>query len=95
MVGGIFHTNQVSVGPSIQIGVLTTDVSVTRIAGLTLTAVHGISKVSQIVTTGILVALMASIKTRIARCAHLEKQEKEVQSEGFVIKVADTGNFQC
>lgn len=81
MVGGIFHTNQVSIGPPIQISVLATDVSITRIAWLTLTAVHGIGEVSQVVTTGILVALMASIETRIARCAHLENQREERLSQ--------------
>lgn len=77
MVGGIFHTDQVSVGPPIQISVLTTDVSVACIAGLTLTAVHGLGEMSEVVTTGILVALVASIETGIARCAHLWSREVE------------------
>lgn len=81
MVGGIFHTNQVSVGPSIQIGVLTADVSVACIAGLTFTAVHGIGEMSEVVTTGIFVALMASIETGITRCAHLESQEEDAHSQ--------------
>lgn len=81
MVGGVFHTNQVSVGPPIQISVLTADVTVARIAGFTLTAVHGIGEMSEVVTTGILVALMASIETGITRCAHLESQEEGAPSQ--------------
>lgn len=77
VVGGILHTDQVSVGPPIQIGVLATDVSVACVAGLALTAVHGIGEMSQVVTTGIFVAVVASIETGITRRAHLESQEEE------------------
>lgn len=77
VVGGILHTDQVSVGPPIQIGVLATDVSVACVAGLALTAVHGIGEMSQVVTTGIFVAVVASVETGITRRAHLESQEEE------------------
>lgn len=78
MVGGVLHTNQVSVGPSIQIGVLSTDMAITSIARLALTAVHGIGKVSEVVTAGIFVAVVASIEAGITRRAHLEGvKEKE------------------
>lgn len=74
VVGGVLYTNQGSVGPSIQICVLSTDVAVASIAGLALTAIHGISKVSEVVTAGIFVAVMASIETGITGCAHLESE---------------------
>lgn len=81
MVGGILHTDQVSVGPPIQIGVLATDVSVARVAGLALTAVHGVGKMSQVVTTGVFVAVVTSIETGITRRAHLERQEEDKGEE--------------
>lgn len=71
MVGGIFHTNQVSIGPSIQICVLSTDMAIASIARLALTAVHGISKMSKVVTAGVFVAIVASIKAGITGRAHL------------------------
>ena len=74
MVGGVLHTNQVSIGPSIQICVLPTDMAVASVAGLALAAEHGIGKVSEVVTAGIFVAVVASIQAGIARCAHLESE---------------------
>lgn len=72
VVGGILHTNQVSVGPSIQICVLSTDVAIASIAGFALAAEHGISKVAEVVTAGVFVAVVASIEAGIAGCTHLE-----------------------
>lgn len=46
--------------------------AVASIAGLALTAVHGICKVSEVVTAGVFVAVMASIKAGITGRAHLE-----------------------
>lgn len=71
VVGGIFHTNQVSIGPSIQICVLTTDMTIASISRLALAAVHGISKMSKVVTTGIFVAIVASIEAGVTGRAHL------------------------
>lgn len=75
MVGGVLHTDQVLVGPSVQVRVLTTDVSVSSIARLTLTAVHGVGKVSQVVTAGVLVAVVAPIQAGVTWCTHLEGEE--------------------
>lgn len=72
VVGGVLHTNQVSIGPPIQIGVLATDVSIACVARLALTAVHGVREMSQVVATGIFVAVVASIETGVAWRAHLE-----------------------
>lgn len=90
VVGGVLHTNQVSIGPSIQIRVLSTDMAIASIAGLALAPVHGIGKVSEVVTAGIFVAVMASIKAGITGCTHLE-------SEGGMhnlIKVSDQAGYE-
>lgn len=71
MIGSILHTQKFSIGPAIQICVFSTDVSIPSIARLALTAEHGICKMPQVVATGILIAVMASIKAGITRCAHL------------------------
>ena len=75
VVGGILHTHQISIGPSIQICVLSTDMAIASITRLALTAVHGISKVSEVVAAGIFVAVVASVKAGITRCAHLQIEE--------------------
>lgn len=77
VVGGILHTNQVSIWPSIQICVLSTDMAVASVTGLALTAVHGISEVSEVVATGIFVAVVASIEAGITGCAHLERVSEQ------------------
>lgn len=74
MVGGVLHTNQVSVGPSIQIRVLSADVAVASVAGLALAAVHGIGEVSEVVAAGVFVAVVASIEARVTGRAHLESR---------------------
>lgn len=73
MVGGVLHTNQVGVGPSIQICVLSTDMTIASITRPALTAEHGISEVSEVVAAGIFVAVVTSIEAGITRCAHLSE----------------------
>lgn len=77
MVGGVLHTNQVSIGPSIQICVLSTDMTVASIARLALATVHGIGKVSEVVTAGVFVAVMTSIEAGITGRAHLESKKRD------------------
>lgn len=72
MVGSILHTHKVSIRPAIQIRVLATDVSIPSVARLALTAEHGVCEMAQVVAAGILITVMASIKARITRCAHLQ-----------------------
>lgn len=59
--------------------------AIASIARLALTAVHGISKVSKVVTAGIFIALMASISAGIARSADLK--------ERMIRNQADSRNF--
>ena len=72
MIGGVLHTHQVSVGPSIQICVLTTNVAVAGISGLAVAAEHGVSELSQVVTAGVLVAVVTSVQAGVTWRAHLE-----------------------
>lgn len=72
VVGCVLHTNQVSVGPSIQICVLPADMAISSIARLALAAEHGICEVSKVVTAGVFVAVMTSIKAGITGRAHLQ-----------------------
>ena len=72
MIGGVLHTHQVSVGPSVQICVLAANVAVAGISGLAVAAEHGVGELSQVVTAGILVAVMTSIQAGITGRAHLE-----------------------
>ena len=71
VVGGVLHAHQVSVRPSVEIGVLPADVSVPGVARLALAAEHWVSKVSQVVTAGVLVAVVASVQARVAGRTHL------------------------
>lgn len=71
VVGGIGHAHQVFVGPSVQVRVFPADDAVARVAGLALTAVHGVAVVAQVAALGVLVAVMRPICAGVARLAHL------------------------
>lgn len=71
VIGSIRHTHKFSIRPAIKIGVLSTDVSISSIARLALTAEQGVGKLTQVVAASILITVMASIKAGITRCAHL------------------------
>lgn len=82
VIGSILHTHKVSIRPAIQICVLSTDVSIPSIARLALTAEHGVCEMTQVVAACVLIAVMASIKAGITRCAHL--QIEQVKSPIYV-----------
>lgn len=71
VVGGVLHTDQVWIGPAIEIRVLSTDMAVASIARLAFTTVHGIGEVSKVVTACIFIALVASVEAGITRSADL------------------------
>lgn len=73
VIGGILHTQQFSVGPSVQIGVLSTDAPVAGVPWLALASEHGLSEDSQVDAVCIFMAVMAAILARITRSAHLKK----------------------
>lgn len=72
MVGGVLHTHQVSVGPSVQVRVLAADVSVASVPGFALTTVHGVGELPQVVTAGVLVAVMSPVQAGVTGRAYLE-----------------------
>lgn len=81
VVGGIGHAHQVFVGPSVQVRVFPADDAVARVAGLALTAVHGVAVVAQVAALGVLVAVMRPICAGVARLAHLWAQCPQVNAE--------------
>lgn len=72
MVGGVLHTHQVSIGPPVQVCVLSTDVSVSGKAWLALAAEHGVREVAEVVAAGVFVAVVTSIQAGITGCTHLQ-----------------------
>lgn len=72
VVGGVLHTQQVVVGPSVQVAVLPTDVTVPCIPRFALTAKHGVAVDAQVDAVCVLVAVMASVLTRVTGFAHLK-----------------------
>lgn len=73
MVGSILHTQQVIVGPSIQVSIFSTDVAVAGISWLALAAEHGVREDAQVDTVGVFVAVVAPILARVTRLADLKK----------------------
>lgn len=51
--------------------------TVASIARLALATVHGIGKVSEVVTAGVFVAVMTSIEAGITGRAHLESKKRD------------------
>lgn len=72
VVGGVFHTEQVRVGPSIQVRVFSTDVSVPCVARPAFTAEHGLREETQVDAVGVLVTVVAAVLARVTRSANLE-----------------------
>ena len=73
VVGGVLHTEQVLVGPAVQVRVLPADVTVAGVARLALAAEHGVGEDAQVDAVGFLVAVVAAVRARVARRAHLER----------------------
>lgn len=71
VVGGVLHADQVSVGPSVQVCVLSADVSVASVARFALAAEHGVGEMSQVVAACVFVAVVASVEAGITGRAHL------------------------
>lgn len=73
VISGIFHTRQVSVGPSIQVAVLSANASIPGISWLALTAEHRLGEDTQVDAVCIFMAVVASVLARVARNANLRK----------------------
>lgn len=71
VICGILHTDQVRVGPTVQVSVLAANVTVSSKSRLALAAEHGVGEVPQVVASGVLVAVVATVQTGVAWCANL------------------------
>lgn len=76
VVGGVFHTHKLLVGPAVQVGVLSADVSVPSIAGLALTAEHGLCVVPQVDTAGVRIAVVGSVIAGVTRLTDLQTRPR-------------------
>ena len=73
VVGSILHTTQVVVRPAIQVTVLSTDTAIPSVSWPTLAAEHGLGVDAQVDAVCILIAVVATISTRVTGCANLKK----------------------
>lgn len=71
VIGGVLHTHQVSVGPSIKVTVLSANTAIPGIAWPALTAEHGLGEDSQVNTVCIFMAVVATVLTGVAGNANL------------------------
>ena len=87
VVGGVLHTHQVVVGPSVQVAVLSTNVAISCVPGFALTAEHGLAVDAQVNAVCISVAVVAAILTRITGLANLEGFHENSESEGCFLSI--------
>ena len=73
VVGSVLHTQQVSVGPSIQVSVLATDQAIPGVSWPALAAEHGVGEDAQVDAFCIFIAVMGTILARVTRRADLMK----------------------
>lgn len=73
VVGGILHTHQVSVWPSVKVSVLSANMAISSIAWLALTAEHGVRVDAQVDAVCIFMAVVATILARVAGFANLKE----------------------
>lgn len=73
VVGGILHTDQVSVGPSIQVSVLSTNIAVPSISWPALAAEHRLGEDAQVDAVCILMTIVATILARVTGFANLKE----------------------
>lgn len=73
----ILHTQQVGVGPSIEVGVFSANLTVPSVAWLALAAEHGLGEDAQVDAVCILIAVVATVFARVSRCANLKENRKK------------------
>lgn len=72
VVGGVLHTQQVGVGPSVQVAVLSANMAIPCIPWLALAAEHGLGEDAQVDAVCIFMAVVAPILTRIPGFTNLK-----------------------
>lgn len=90
VVGGVLHTNEVSVGPSIQVTVLSTDSAIAGIPWLTLAAEHGLGEDAQVDAVCIFMTVVATILARVARFANLFSSSCHFHSSSKGLRTGET-----
>lgn len=73
VVGGVLHTMQVSVGPSVQVTILSANTAISGISWPALAAEHGFREDAQVDAVCIFMAVVATILARITGFANLKK----------------------
>lgn len=73
VVGGVLHAHQVVVGPSVQVTVLSTNMTISCVPRFALAAEHGLAVDAQVNAVCVFVAVVASILARITGFANLEE----------------------
>lgn len=71
VVGSILHTQQVLVGPSIQVSVLSANMAIPSIPWLALASEHRVGVDAQVDAVCIFIAVVATILARVTGCANL------------------------
>lgn len=71
VVGGVFHTKQVIVGPSVQVTVLSADTAIPGVPWFTLAAEHGLGEDTQVDAVCIFMAVVAAVLARVTGFANL------------------------
>lgn len=83
VIGCVLDTHKISIGPAIKISVFSTDVAISSKARSALTAVHGVCEMTQVVAASVLIAVVASVETGIARRAHLHRKTNQSAHNGL------------
>lgn len=80
VVGGVLHTHQVSVGPSVQVTVLSTNMAIPSIPWLAFAAEHGLREDAQVDAVCIFMAVMATILARVTGFANLKEIPQNLEN---------------
>lgn len=80
VIGGILHTHQIAVGPTVQVTVLSTNIAIPSIPRFALTAEHGLSKDAQVYAVCIFMAVVVTILARVTGFANLKEIPKNLEN---------------
>lgn len=86
VIGSISTTHKVLIGPSVQVGVLSAQETISSITGPTLTLVHWVTEVTDVDTLGIFVTVVGLVLAWIFRFTDLNKKQTFVGSLRFYIQ---------
>lgn len=90
VVGGVLHTQQVSVGPSIQVTVLSANTAIPGIAWLALAPEHGFGEDAQVDAVCIFMTVVATVLARITGSANLFFSSRLLHSSSKGLRTRET-----